>query len=190
MPDPIPPRIALELPSVCAHELCHGFSLGDEYGSDYPGRTRTTPLVLPAAKLAEVRQNPNIQARVDLLTNGTLDADRIKWLWPRIEKAGVLAQPAGPLRPGGDPWFHLLLEPGQTAPFAVGDVLRLRHRPLATAGPPSFRLRVADVQGDELLVGGGRVDARRRGPARAVSREGDAGDGARARARRRRAARR
>jgi hypothetical protein len=153
VPDPIPSRVPLEMWSIAAHELCHTFSLGDEYGTDAPGRPTTIPpLPLPADKIAAVRLNPNVQARVDLLTNGALDADRIKWLWPRIEKAGVLAAPFGPASGTGTPPFRLPLEPGHAAVFEAGDVVRLRTRPLLSAGPPSYRLRVTGVEGDVLVV--------------------------------------
>jgi hypothetical protein len=153
VPDPIPDRVPLEMWSMTAHEICHTFSLGDEYGTDYPGRPQNSPaLALPADKVEEVRLNPNVQARADLLTNGALDADRIKWLWPRIEKAGVLDEPTDPPSDVGVPPFRLRLERGHAAVFEAGDVVRLRTRPLLSAGPPSYRLRVIALEGDVLVV--------------------------------------
>jgi len=153
IPDSIPARVQLQMCSLAAHELCHTFSLGDEYGSDYPGRnTSVPPTVLPPDHIAAVRKHPNVQARADLLTNGSLDADKIQWRWPRIEKAGVLAEPLDPLSSVGAPPFRLRLEPGHATLFKADDVVRLRKRPLLMSGPPSYRLRVVDVQDNSLVV--------------------------------------
>jgi hypothetical protein len=136
--------------TISTHELSHSFSLADEYGSDHPGRLASIPpIFLPADKVTGEREHPNVQARADLLTSGSLDADKIKWLWPRVEKAGVLAKQAAPLTVAP---FSILLEAGHAAAFMTGDVVRLRTRPLVSAGPPSMRLRVTSIEGEALIV--------------------------------------
>jgi hypothetical protein len=116
--DPVPGRLALVCQLFAAHELAHSFGLEDEYGGG--GR-------LPASKVAGLAPTPNVQPRSTLLTGANLDADKVKWRWPRIRAAGVLTAPPAPLAAGR---LRVTLQPGHAANFSVGDVVRLRKRPL------------------------------------------------------------
>ena len=69
--------------------------------------------------------------------NGSFDPELTKWsLWPRIRKAGVLTGAPVPITGG----FRLQLGSGHATPFAQGDVVRLRTRPLP-ASTQSGQLR-------------------------------------------------
>jgi hypothetical protein len=139
-PDAIPAAVQIEIWTTAAHELAHSFTLADEYGGGG---------ALPASRVADVARRSNIAARATLLTGGNLDANRIRWRWPRIRKAGVLA--AVPLAIGGGR-FRIRLEVGHGAAFAGGDVVRFRLRPLLSAPAPSDRFIVVAVAADELEV--------------------------------------
>jgi hypothetical protein len=159
LPDAIPDRVTINVLTTTAHELAHSFSLEDEYGGEYGGGG-----TLPANRAADVDGASNLASRTSLLTSGNLDADKIKWRWPRIRKAGVLT--AQPLRLGGR--FLIQLEPGhgglvpvtrngkqkmKRVPITEGDVVRFRRRPLLTAPTPSDRFIVVNaVLTNALLV--------------------------------------
>ncbi|MEU1185772.1 hypothetical protein ABZ464_50835 [Streptomyces sp. NPDC005820] len=134
------PTIHLDLWTTAAHELGHSLTLEDEYGGGG---------VLPATRVADLAATANVQPRSTLLTGGNLDADKVKWRWPRIRKAGVLA--AVPLALGG-PLFRVRLEAGHAAQFKVDDVVRFRRRPLLTAPPPTDRFLVTAVADPEVEV--------------------------------------
>jgi hypothetical protein len=141
LPDSIPARMDLESVNTAAHELGHSLMLGNEYGGDDEAPT-------DANTLEQIAKWTNIQARATLIKGGDLHADEIKWRWPRIEKAGVLKArlPSG----GG---YRVVLEGGHGKPFVKGDVVRLRLRPLITAGRHSDRFIVDnEVTGDELQL--------------------------------------
>ena len=65
-----------------AHELAHSWTLDDEYGGGG---------LIDSDSADKLKNFSNVQPRKTLLTGGSLDADKIKWRWPRIAKAGVLA---------------------------------------------------------------------------------------------------
>jgi hypothetical protein len=152
VPCDLPEKINMQLWLTAAHELSHSFSIGDEYGSDFPGRpANLPPRVFPdtdACKIGDIRKRANVQARVDLLTGNRLDADKIKWRWPRIEKAGVLAQSPAP-KTGG---YEILLEQGHGGAFKDGDIVRLRKRPLPTFSDHSYRLKIVGVSNDRITI--------------------------------------
>jgi hypothetical protein len=126
--------------TTAAHELGHSFLLGDEYGGGGSLPTDTVTLGVVAAYA-------NVQARATLLTGTNLDPEKIKWRWPRIRKAAVLASQPTPL--GGQSYgVQLVAQPFPL--FAVGDVVRFRLRPLPTAPPPSGRFVVTAVNGVTL----------------------------------------
>ena len=139
VPDAVPAASELVLHLRMAHELGHSFTLGDEYGT---GR-------LPAAKVPIADARSNVQSRVSVVDGaGVLDETKIKWAhWPRILKAGVLAA-ATPPAPGAT--FVVDLDPGHAKPFAVGDVVRLRTRPLP-ASVQSGRLEVVSKPSEAQL---------------------------------------
>ena len=148
--DPLPARVHVEIRTCAAHELAHSFTLGDEYGGGGP---------LPASFHEEIETIANVQARTPdpapagqpprrglVNAAGKLDADLIKWRWPRLEKAHVLS--GAPIAAGAG--HRLPLSTGH--PFKAGDIVRLRTRPLPTS-VASDRLRVkAPVGAAEIVV--------------------------------------
>jgi hypothetical protein len=142
VPDPIPAAVPMVLRLRAAHELGHSFTLGDEYGGGGP---------FPASDPSQVDRADgyaNVQPRIQLLTANSLDADLIKWgKWPRIAKAGVLT--AAPVAAAGG--HRLVLTPGHADAFAIGDIVRLRTRPLPTS-VQSERLRVTGKVGNAELT--------------------------------------
>jgi hypothetical protein len=139
-PDPIPAAAHLEVWTTAAHELAHSFLLRDEYGGGG---------ALPAARIPELTGSWNTDARANLLTGANLDADKIKWRWPRIQKAGLLSGLAVAL--GGNR-YRVPLQAGHGAPFVVGDVVKFRVRTLIGAPAPSARFIVVTVAGDNPEV--------------------------------------
>jgi hypothetical protein len=115
--------------SVIAHECSHAFGLGDEYG-DGAG---TDPAYGPAVSLL-----PNLQTK-SAITSTTTDpatgtkqtvfdkTQNIKWLWPRVTKAGVLD--GIPQRSGTG--FRVQLRRGHGRAFGVGDMVWFREWPVA-----------------------------------------------------------
>jgi hypothetical protein len=150
------PRLGLDVPaedigaangsvlaSVAAHECAHAFGLEDEYGSGTSNR-------YPSTQDDSLKPVGNLESVRALGGAGALDGTKIKWLWPRISHAGVLA--ALP-HPEGGGVFRLALQPGHGAPFKTGNITRLRLRPLPEHPELSTVLHVTDVQhGDEILV--------------------------------------
>ena len=128
---------------VVAHESAHSFHCGDEYAGDCSeGQPRDTA-IFGNVQLAS--ENGLFQ-----LSPPAIDGDRIKWLWPRIAKAGVLkAAPSTP-DPLHPETLTLPLRPGGSI-FAVNDVVRLRARPLVENLQASFRLKVTAVAPDAML---------------------------------------
>jgi hypothetical protein len=145
VPD-VTPKLDIFAVVKFAHELAHSFPIGDEYGGYH------TPISEADAAIEEAT-SLNLQARATLLTPDpatpavlNLDPDKIKWNFPRVAKAGVLA--AAVVTPAALPAgtrFRVSLETGHAKSFAVDDIVRLRKRPLLGAGDPSVRFRVASV---------------------------------------------
>lgn len=141
-PDPIPAAAGPQIWTRAAHEFAHSLGLEDEYGDRRGGRYADTP-----AHRATVANAANVQMRHSLLVGGSLDGGPIKWRWPRIRRAAVLTAAPAPL---GANRFRLTLQANQGRPFIrVGsisglppDIVRLRTRPLLSAGPPSIRFKV------------------------------------------------
>ena len=131
--DPVPADLELIAWVTAAHELAHSFTLDDEYGGSG---------VLPATRLPGLVGKANVQPRTTLLTGANLDADKVKWRWPRLRAAGVTTGQPTPL--GGNRW-RVVLRPGHAADFAVGDVVRFRLRQLLTAPAPSNRFIVTAI---------------------------------------------
>jgi IgA Peptidase M64 len=153
-PDPVPATVSVTTWTAVAHELAHSFDLGDEYGNQSGGG----PTILPAAEAPKLAAKPNVQPRGELEdADGKLIATSLtnpKWgAWPRIAKAGVLADDPEDLSGGrGEGPFVLRLQPGHGGAFEFHDVIRLRRRPLATAGAASDRLKVTSVDLDQLTA--------------------------------------
>ncbi|MBM2619317.1 hypothetical protein JIG36_27575 [Actinoplanes sp. LDG1-06] len=119
--------------TTAAHELSHSLFLRDEYGGGGP---------FPAGRLGDAAKSPNVQPRSTLLSGVNLDANRVKWRWPRLRKAGVLTGPPTAMDGGR---FRVPLQAGHATAFAMGDVVRFRRRPLLTDPGPSDRFRVTEV---------------------------------------------
>jgi hypothetical protein len=150
--------------SVVSHECGHALGLGDEYGG---GDTFDV-------NVHSIPDGPNLQ--VDTLLAPTdpatglrsFDTGKIKWLWPRVTKAGVLiAQPDFQ----GDPdpvEFLIRLSAGDGKAFAKDDLVRIRQSPVHTAPAndpfAGILLRIdLPVRGDDISVayvnpGGPHVD--------------------------------
>jgi hypothetical protein len=128
--DPLPQFVAWTV----AHEMGHNLRLGDEYAA--PGTFNGT-----------LAPTPNLQDR-DSLTIANPSGDRllvgskIKWLYHRIAKVGILAGPPTDLGSGK---FRIPLKPGQAAPFKAGETVFLRARPLDPVVGPSPELTVTLV---------------------------------------------
>ena len=149
LPWPLPAHPSLEVVSLAAHELGHGHGLADEYGEH-------DELRIPAAAETWLRAPANVQAASDLTTSAAdqspLDRaklGKIKWLWPRIDAAGVLAArpvPDEPPDPAPAEFYATIpLQRGHARFFAPNDIVRLRRRPLVGDGMLSERLHVEDV---------------------------------------------
>jgi hypothetical protein len=148
VPFNLPSIPSLWLAANVAHETSHAFGLEDEYG-EFP-----VPLRIPATQEASLKPAANAQPASELERSAVdlrLDPaklGKIKWLWPRVEHAGVLdAQPA----PNGAA-FDVRMVHGQAAGFKHDDLVRLRRRPLLDHPQPSGRLNVDKVTGDVVTV--------------------------------------
>lgn len=123
-----------------AHEIAHSFRLLDEYGG--------SAAPLNAQFQARIDASANTQRRALLLTGANLDADRIKWRWPRICKAGVLT--GNPVPAGAR--FRCTLKPGHAAAFAIDDIVRFRTQNLLGPAVESDRLRVKVIAGNDVTL--------------------------------------
>jgi hypothetical protein len=148
VPFNLPSVPSLWLAANVAHETAHAFGLEDEYG-EFPA-----PLRIPAANEAGLKPEANVQPASELERSAAdprLDPAKlgnIKWRWPRVEHAGVVAaQPA----PNGAA-FDIGMVHGHAAGFKHGDLVRLRRRPLLDHPQPSGRLNVDKVTGDVVTA--------------------------------------
>jgi hypothetical protein len=142
-PYPLPRRPSADTRATLVHEVSHAFGLLDEYGG-------TVSLPATPSVVADVSAAANVQVESTLLTAGALDGDKIKWRWPRIRAAGVLKSPPAPVGTN----YTIALAKGHAAQFAVGQIVRLRARPLRANPVPSDRLEVTAVTPatDEVTV--------------------------------------
>jgi hypothetical protein len=102
-----------------AHELTHSFGVGDEYGE------LTGPPFDPASlKIDENYGNLTLEADAKN-AGGDFDGGQIKWNWPRIQTAGVLASA---IVDEGGGVFRLPLRLGHGLSFRRGDTVHLRFR--------------------------------------------------------------
>lgn len=143
--DPKAPYSAAILAARVAHECGHALRLGDEYG---PGSGAHWGLGGPTPIY------PNLQTSLNLVTTpaGTrvFDPDKIKWLWPRTIKVGVLSAAPDPL--GGND-FKMRLLAGHGKPFAKDDVVLLRQAPMRSSDPfADIRFKVDRAFADSVDV--------------------------------------
>jgi hypothetical protein len=138
-PVDIPSSVWVTTANTFAHEMSHAFGLSDEYGDGFRG--------LPDFMAPGLEFNGNLQPKVDLEDTNTGDLDPvklkndIKWLFPRIENAGVLTK--APTAAGSE--FVVTLGKGQAETFAKDDVVRLRRRPLLQFPQASPRLQITQA---------------------------------------------
>ena len=147
IPWELPSAAPLAVGALVAHETSHAFGLGDEYGEG------NGPLRIPAAKEKDLtRLNVQAASAVERSpADPKLDPAKlgaIRWLWPRLDRAGVLA---GEVVPNGAN-FDIRLARGHAAGFARNDRVRLRARPLVDHVKVTDRLQVTDVHGDVVTV--------------------------------------
>jgi hypothetical protein len=157
VPFALPSTPSVDIISLVAHETSHAFGLGDEYG-EYED-----PLRIPATAEPDLRSWGNVMP-ASLLAKSAADPsldsaklDNIKWLWPRVDAAGVLAALPAPhaVIPLA---FDITLKPGHAAAFKkprpgdLTNIVRLRRRPLLDHPTPSGRMQVLGVTGDVVTV--------------------------------------
>jgi hypothetical protein len=148
VPYDLPTVPSLEFVAKVAHETSHAFGLQDEYGEF------RTPLRIPATSEASLKPAGNAQPASDLERSAAdprLDPaklGKIKWLWPRIDQAGVLTDVPAAHGAG----FDVKLVHGHAAGFKRGDIVRLRRRPLVQNPQASARLQVDAVAGDVVTA--------------------------------------
>ena len=140
--DPIPPEISVDTWITVAHELAHSWTLLDEYGGGG---------LIGSDRADKLKNFANVQPRMTLLSAGNLDGDKIKWRWPRVAKAGVLAAPPTDESGVGAGPFHVQLRKNHGYQFGHDDIVRLRTRPLPTA-VTSARLKINRMLADGDLV--------------------------------------
>lgn len=152
-------KVSIDNEVTVAHEMAHALGiagkidvgLDDEYGEFLASASPT------ADQLASIKTYPNIQSRVDLLGGGAvLKGDQIKWAkWQRIEKAALLDLPPvslDPLPVQVGSRFRLVVKAPPPRPFAAGDKVRLRKRPLSTAPDPTLELQVTTIESKTSMV--------------------------------------
>ena len=124
--------------ATIAHEAAHSFGIADEYGG---------AATMPNAGIDVERtfDNGNVTPGSEVQAGAPLTGDRLRWRWPRILRAAVLAAPPDP-EPGAPNVFTIKLRPGHPSNagfnlFQINDVVHLRQRPLvrpSTATPPTL----------------------------------------------------
>jgi hypothetical protein len=143
-PDPVPRTVPADTWTTVAHELAHSWGLKDEYGGGGAIDANTAATLVDFA---------NAQPRSALLVGGNLEIRDLKWRWPRIVKAGVLAEAVDDRSGTGAGPFRLKLRKHHGNPFGRGDVIRLRTRPLLAPGVKvSDRLKISRMLADGDLL--------------------------------------
>jgi len=163
------PAVTNFVHATIAHEAAHSFALLDEYGG--------APAMPPGGQDEQrTFEFGNVTPAREVAAGQAIVGERLRWRWPRITSAGVLAS-----RPVPDPVlanaFTIRLDQTRRLGnlrgdlFNVGDVVFLRQRPLlrrSTANPPvltpaleSPPLRIFEMPSDSELrvsiVGGGSL---------------------------------
>lgn len=140
--DQIATEVSADLWTTVAHELAHSWTLRDEYGGNG---------VIGDDRADKLKDFANVQPRKTLLTANSLDADKIKWRWPRIAKAGVIVDVPTDESGAGTGPFRVKMFKNHGYQFGRGDIVRLRTRPLPTA-VTSDRLKINRMLADGDLI--------------------------------------
>lgn len=147
-PYALPSTPSIEVVSRVAHETSHAFGLQDEYGEF------EAPLTIPTTSEPGLKSQGNV-IPASLVATSAVDSsldpaklDKIKWLWPRVDAAGVLDASPVP----GALTLDIKLKPGHATTFKPLDIVRLRRRPLVDHPTPSGRMAVAAVTGNIVTV--------------------------------------
>lgn len=145
-----PRTVSLRARSRFVHESAHSFNLDDEYGGG-PN--------FPASMATVVQPILNQQPVTATATPGLagIDPAKLKWNLPRIEKAAVLVSAPTVNVISGE--VEIIVGSTQATAFAVGDVLRLRQRPLNPASKVSGEITltvmpVSVAAGDKMKLRG------------------------------------
>jgi hypothetical protein len=134
LPYDVPKTPALNGRMVIAHEVCHALGLGDEYS--YGGRR-------PAGAINDL----NLQDEGSLNPGTGLDGTKLKWLWPRVERAAELTG-----APTGTGPFTIPVKVKQELAFdAQHVVVQLRSRALAPLRQSDL-FRVTSKPSGQLIV--------------------------------------
>jgi hypothetical protein len=163
------PVVTNELHARCVHEIAHSFGVNDEYGRLADGGSGA----MPAGGVDEQKTFTygNVTPLREVVSGTGITGDTLRWRWPRIRSAGVLAGPPVP-DPSVANVFTIRLSPGRPTnipgdAFNVGDTVFLRQRPLykpsqmnpptltpALKSPPLAVISVADHQLQARLQSG------------------------------------
>ncbi len=130
----VPARPLLDTVGSVGHESAHSLTLLDEYGG-----AATTPAGTTFPNDANVQEDTAVRVGANLV------GANIKWRWHRIEHAGVTASPV--IVMGAN--FRVDLRAGHAAGFAVGNVIRLRTRPLLSS-TVSAELEIVSIAADAI----------------------------------------
>jgi hypothetical protein len=146
VPHPLPrdqanaPDVTNGVHGRIAHEAAHSFGILDEYG----GRPS-----MPAGGIEVERtfDYGNVTTLGEVMVPDGIMGDKLRWRWPRIVNAGVLAAAPVP-EPGDASVFTIQLRPGHPINvgfnlFQVGDTVFLRQRPLLK--PPVGNPKVLNI---------------------------------------------
>jgi hypothetical protein len=134
----VSPNLTNFVHATIAHEAAHSFGIADEYGG-------TAAMPNAGIDVHRTLDTGNVTPGSEVQAAAGITANTLRWRWPRILRAAVLAAPPDP-EPGVANVFTIRLQPGHPINggfnlFQVGDVVHLRQRPLvrpSTANPPTL----------------------------------------------------
>jgi hypothetical protein len=138
-------ELSITVFATVAHELAHFFNLNDEYA--VRGKK-------DAPKFHYLPKIYNLQHHDDLLLNDKISGDKVKWRWPRISKAGILAlDPAVDQPVAGQ--VTVTLKAGHTKAFKKDQEIHLRQKNILQFTLDKLispKLRIVQVDGDKLIL--------------------------------------
>jgi hypothetical protein len=145
LPDPLAPAVAWTI----AHETGHLIGLGDEYAGPGTFGADGVPGLVPVPNLQDLVSLSNAPPPPPAAQVRPLDGSKLKWVWHRIAKAGVLT---GNPTPDGAGKFKLPVKAKHVALFKADDEVLIRLRALAPATATSVRLKVTGTDAGILKV--------------------------------------